>query len=55
MLKLFVKQGLAAIGNWLFNFALGLYVPPGFANITWKMFIIHGVLCIAAAIQFFTT
>ncbi|KAL2835102.1 general substrate transporter [Aspergillus cavernicola] len=27
-------MGIAAIGNWLFNFALGLYIPPGFQNIT---------------------
>ncbi|KAL1984485.1 hypothetical protein VTN96DRAFT_9084 [Rasamsonia emersonii] len=48
-------MGIAAIGNWLFNFALGLYLPPGFANITWKLFIVHGVLCVGAAIQFFLT
>jgi hypothetical protein len=32
-----------------------LYLPPGFANITWKLFIVHGVLCIGAAAQFFLT
>ncbi|KAK2806745.1 hypothetical protein FQN50_005743 [Emmonsiellopsis sp. PD_5] len=48
-------MGLAAVGNWLFNFALGLFVPPGFANITWKLFIIFGVLCIGAAVQVFFT
>ncbi|RVX74479.1 hypothetical protein B0A52_01605 [Exophiala mesophila] len=26
-------MGIAALGNWLFNFALGLYIPPGFQNI----------------------
>ncbi|KAL1978863.1 hypothetical protein VTN31DRAFT_1722 [Thermomyces dupontii] len=46
-------MGIAAIGNWLFNFALGLYLPPGFANITWKMFLVHGFLCVGAAAQFF--
>ena len=35
-------MGIAAIGNWLFNFALGLFVPPGFRNITYKIFIIFG-------------
>lgn len=48
-------MGIAAIGNWLFNFALGLYIPPGFQNITWKMFLVFGVMCILAAVQFFST
>ncbi|KAL1867232.1 hypothetical protein Plec18167_008773 [Paecilomyces lecythidis] len=48
-------MGISAVGNWLFNFALGLFVPPGFANITWKLFIVFGVLCVGAAIQVFFT
>ncbi|RAL02413.1 sugar transporter [Aspergillus ibericus CBS 121593] len=48
-------MAIAATGNWLFNFALGLFVPPGFANITWKLFITFGVLCIGAAVQVFFT
>ncbi|KAJ5166617.1 general substrate transporter [Penicillium canariense] len=51
-------MGIAAIGNignWLFNFALGLYIPPGFQNITWEMFIVFGVMCFLAAVQFFFT
>ncbi|PGH19218.1 hypothetical protein AJ80_04083 [Polytolypa hystricis UAMH7299] len=48
-------MGLASLGNWVFNFALGLFVPPGFANITWKLFIIFGVLCIGAALQVYFT
>jgi hypothetical protein len=46
-------MGLAALGNWLFNFALGLFVPPAFRNISWKTFIVFGVLCLGAAVQFF--
>jgi hypothetical protein len=46
-------MGIAATGNWLFNFALGLFVPPAFRNISWKTFIVFGVLCLGAAIQFF--
>ncbi|KAK5168748.1 uncharacterized protein LTR77_006057 [Saxophila tyrrhenica] len=46
-------MGIAATGNWLFNFALGLFVPPAFRNITWKTFIVFGTLCLGAAIQFF--
>ena len=48
-------MGISALGNWLFNFALGLYIPPGFINITWRMFIIFGVMCILGAIQFYFT
>lgn len=38
-----------------FNFALGLYIPPGFINIRWGMFIVFGSMCVLAAIQFFFT
>jgi len=48
-------MGIAAVGNWVFNFALGLFVPPGFRNITWKIFIIFGVLCFGSACQTFFT
>ncbi|KAF2198329.1 general substrate transporter [Delitschia confertaspora ATCC 74209] len=48
-------MGIAAIGNWLFNFAIGLFIPPGFVNIRWKLFIVFGVLCLGAAIQFWLT
>ncbi|KAI9716402.1 MAG: hypothetical protein M1828_000344 [Chrysothrix sp. TS-e1954] len=44
---------LASVANWLFNFAIGFFIPPGFANITWRIFIIFGVLCFAAAAQAF--
>jgi MFS family permease len=46
-------MSLAALSNWVFNFALGMFTPPAFVNITWKLFIIFGVLCIAAAGWFF--
>ncbi|ORY66399.1 general substrate transporter [Pseudomassariella vexata] len=48
-------MAMAAEANWLFNFALGLFTPPAFVTITWKVFIIFGVLCIAAAAQAFLT
>jgi len=48
-------MSLAAVANWLFNFALGLFVPPAFLNITYKTFIIFGILCFSAAIQAFLT
>ena len=44
-------MALASVANWLFNFALGLFVPPAFGNISWKTFIIFGVLCFGAAVQ----
>ncbi|KAL2133619.1 hypothetical protein VTI74DRAFT_2021 [Chaetomium olivicolor] len=46
-------MSLAALSNWVFNFALGMFTPPALKNITWKLFIIFGVLCIAAAGWFF--
>ncbi|KAL8825684.1 MAG: hypothetical protein Q9191_004261 [Dirinaria sp. TL-2023a] len=48
-------MALASIANWLFNFAIGLFIPPAFHNISWKTFIIFGVLCFGAAIQAFFT
>ncbi|PNS21697.1 High-affinity glucose transporter [Sphaceloma murrayae] len=50
-----VGMSIASLGNWLFNFALGLYIPPGFVNIRWGLFIVFGVLCLLAALQFFFT
>lgn len=48
-------MGLAAVANWLFNFALDLFLPPAFVNITYKIFLIFGVLCFGAAIQAYFT
>ena len=48
-------MALASVANWLFNFALGLFVPPAFHNISWKTFIIFGVLCFGAAVQAYLT
>ncbi len=48
-------MSLAAVANWLFNFALGLFTPSAFQNIKYKIFIIFGVLCISSAIQAFLT
>lgn len=45
-------MSLAALSNWIFNFALGLFTPPAFVNIQWRLFIIFGALCIAAAAWF---
>jgi len=48
-------MALASIANWLFNFAIGLFIPPAFQNISWKLFIIFGILCFGAAVQAFLT
>jgi Sugar (and other) transporter len=48
-------MALASVANWLFNFAIGLFIPPAFENISWKLFIIFGVLCIGASVQAFFT
>ncbi|KAK1783384.1 general substrate transporter [Copromyces sp. CBS 386.78] len=45
-------MSMAAMSNWVFNFALGMFTPPAFVNITWKLFIIFGVLCVTAAAWF---
>ncbi|CAJ2502532.1 Uu.00g099260.m01.CDS01 [Anthostomella pinea] len=38
---------LATSGNWAFNFALAYFVPPAFANISWKVYVIFAVFCFA--------
>ncbi|KAH3918551.1 hypothetical protein HBH56_038120 [Parastagonospora nodorum] len=48
-------MGIAAIGNWVFNFAIGLFIPPAFLNIRWRLFIVFGALCLGGAIQFWFT
>lgn len=48
-------MALASIANWLFNFAIGLFIPPAFQNISWKLFIIFGILCFGASVQAFLT
>jgi len=50
-----IGMALAAVANWLFNFAIGIFIPPAFENITYKTFIIFGVLCFGAAVQAFFT
>lgn len=44
---------LATSGNWAFNTALGLFVPPAFANIKWQTYIIFGVFCTVMFIHVF--
>jgi len=44
---------LATSANWIFNFALSYFVPPGFVNIQWKLYIIFGVFCTVMTIHVF--
>ncbi|TKA26983.1 hypothetical protein B0A50_05174 [Salinomyces thailandicus] len=44
-------MAIAASGNWIFNFALGMFIPSSFRNIGGKSFFVFGSLCIGAAVQ----
>ncbi|KAH6680396.1 putative high-affinity glucose transporter, partial [Halenospora varia] len=44
---------LATSANWAFNFALAYFVPPAFANITWKVYIVFGVFCFSMFVHAF--
>ncbi|KAL7267558.1 high affinity glucose transporter [Rhizina undulata] len=44
---------LSTSANWIFNFALGYFVPPAFQNIQWKVYILFGVFCAAMTIHVF--
>ncbi|CAG82797.1 general substrate transporter [Yarrowia lipolytica] len=48
-----VAAGVTASANWIFNFALALFVPSAFKNINWKTYIIFGVFCIVMTIHVF--
>ncbi|VEU22178.1 DEKNAAC103181 [Brettanomyces naardenensis] len=36
---------LSTSADWIFNFAIGMYTPSSFENITWKNYCIYGVFC----------
>lgn len=44
---------LATSGNWAFNTALGLFVPPAFTNIKWKTYVIFGVFNLCMLVHVF--
>lgn len=46
-----VANGVCAAANWAFNFALALFVPPAFTNITWKTYMIFGTFLVVMAIH----
>ncbi|GAV54422.1 hypothetical protein ZYGR_0AL01540 [Zygosaccharomyces rouxii] len=46
-------SGFCTAVNWIFNFALALFVPSAFKNLTWKTYIMFGVFCVALTINTF--
>lgn len=44
---------LSTSANWAFNFALAYFVPPAFANIRWKVYVVFAVFCAAMFIHVF--
>jgi len=42
---------LSTSANWAFNFALAYFVPPAFANIRWKVYVVFAVFCAAMFIH----
>ncbi|PUU81882.1 general substrate transporter [Tuber borchii] len=44
---------LCTSANWIFNFALGYFVPSAFEHIKWKVYIVFGVFCAAMTIHVF--
>ena len=44
---------LTTFFNWLFNFAIGMFTPPSFKNITWKTYMIFGAFCTTMALHVF--
>lgn len=44
---------LATSANWAFNFALAYFVPPAFVNITWKVYLVFAVFCVAMTLHVF--
>uniref|UniRef100_A0A060SYD6 ARAD1A15246p n=1 Tax=Blastobotrys adeninivorans TaxID=409370 RepID=A0A060SYD6_BLAAD len=48
-----VANGVTAASNWIFNFALALFVAPAFTNITWKTYIIFSVFCFCMTVHVF--
>ncbi|RCK55607.1 High-affinity glucose transporter [Candida viswanathii] len=44
-------NSLATAANWILNFAIGMYTPAGFKSISWRTYIIYGVMCLTMAIH----
>ncbi|KAI5955659.1 hypothetical protein KGF54_001161 [Candida jiufengensis] len=44
---------ISTSANWILNFAIAMYTPSGFKNISWRTYIIYGVMCLCMAIHVF--
>ncbi|KAG0125073.1 general substrate transporter [Tuber indicum] len=44
---------LCTSANWIFNFALGYFVPPAFEHISWKVYILFGLFCAMMTVHVF--
>jgi sugar porter (SP) family MFS transporter len=44
---------ISTAANWIFNFALAMYTPSSFKNITWKTYIIYATFCACMFIHVF--
>lgn len=48
-----VANGVCAAADWIFNFAITMFTPSAFVNITWKTYIIFGVFNVVMTIHVF--
>ncbi|KAG7660423.1 HGT1 [[Candida] subhashii] len=46
-------NAISTSANWIINFAIAMYTPSGFQNISWRTYIIYGVFCIVMAVHVF--
>lgn len=42
---------ISTTANWAFNFAIAMFTPSSFKNITWKTYIIYAVFCVCMFIH----
>lgn len=42
---------VSTAANWIVNFAIAMYTPSSFKNLTWKVYIIYACMCLAMAIH----
>lgn len=47
------SNSLSTVSNWVMNCALAGFVPPGFKNIQWKVYLVFGIFCVAMTVHVF--
>lgn len=50
-----LANGICGAANWIFNFAIAMFVPSAFTNITWKTYLIFGVFCVVMCIHVYVS